>query len=154
MGGRLTHPRSCTVLYPWDVGILLDLSEWIPAYLLLLLLGIGAYTVLSHISRSLRTQVPQTYRRASTAFSQWSRSLSRAYYPQWLNLRRPRPPRRRDSLTNPSPRAPRSPAPRSPRREPLPPPSTVSILAPMRDPPYELVQALEDYQRKPHGHPR
>ena len=154
MGGRLTHPRTCTVLYSWDVGVLLDLSEWIPAYVLLFLLTIGAYTVFQHALRSIRVQVPRTYRRASSTFFQWSRSLSSAYYPRWLSIRRPRSVRRRDPLVNLSPRAPRSPTPRSPRREPLPQPSTVSILAPMRDPPPELVHALQDYQRKPHGHPR
>ena len=148
MGSRLSYPSSCTVHYPWDVGLLLSICDWIPGYLLLLLLGVGATTCSRVALKALCAHVPRSYRLASNVASRWSRRLSRTRHSWWFAAPRPRSPRLRDPPASPSPRAARSPA-ISPRRVPLQPPSSLALLAPLPNPPAGLVRALEGYQLKP-----
>ena len=146
MGGRLSYPHSCTVQYPWDVGFLLTLCDWVPGYLLLLLAGIGLGATIRTLMGWLCPYVPRTYRRASNLLTRWSRRFSRGHQTWWISPQRLRSPR---TPASPSPRAVRSPAVLSPRLGPAQPPSSLAILAPIPNPPAGLVRALEGYQLKP-----
>ena len=107
MGGRLSYPHSCTVQYPWDVGLLLTLCDWVPGYLLLLLAGIGLGVTIRTTMGLLCPYLPRTYRRASNVLTRWSRRFSRNHQTWWIAPQRLRSPR---TPASPSPRVARSPA--------------------------------------------
>ena len=150
MGARLVHPHACTVLYPWDVALILNLSDWIPGYILLLLIGVGFLASLQRAIGSMRSRIPRTYRRASNLLTRWSRWLSQSHHFRWLANPRPRSPRPREPQANLTPQAALPREPQSPRQRQEPLPSSLAILTHVPYLPQGFVRALEGYQLQPY----
>ena len=130
MGNGTLRERSCTIQYPIDTYLLLELSEVMTSPVILFLIAVGAY----HTGRFIATVLlPQC--------SRWAQSAWRNISVRVQNRRNQRSPTIRNS-----PR--RNQQLLSPRHRPENAPGSLAILTPARDPPPALITALNDYQKQ------
>ena len=142
MGSLVVRDRSCTVQYPYDVHLLLELADAMTVPFLFLLMIIGGYHLGRYISEFL---LP--------ILSAWAQHSWQVATQRWR--REPeRPAPRNNTIRSPArqPRAARPPRARSatplPRENSPLPPGSLAILTPARHPPTALVEALNQYQNR------
>ena len=141
MGVLTVRDRHCSVQFPYDIHLLLELTDAMTSPLIFLLLVVGAYHtgrfVWKVILPFLAQRAQATWARAT---ARWARDMPRAAPPEPTIRTTPRrdrrPPVPRDRTPSPRPRQDRSPVP----------PGSLAILTPAKNPPAALIEALNRYQ--------
>ena len=134
MGTYGSRERSCTVQYPADTQLILELTDVMSSPVVLFLIAVGTY----HTGRYLAcVLIPESSRLISALWQRISIRVHRrpVQYPPTIRdppRERPRTPRQRPS----------------PRTRPSDAPGSLAILTPAKDPPVALVAALNDYQNR------
>ena len=149
MGFRDLKERSCTIQYPWDTSLLLDLVDLMTSPVLLLLVIVGSY----HTGRFLMNYLyPVCSRLTQSALQSVLGRLRRTRPPRVPTISDPRRERARPEGARPERVRPNcvrpDPSTTAPRLATHETPGTLAILTPARDPPVALVNALNDYQTR------
>ena len=135
MGTGTLRDRTCTIQYPVDTYLLLELADVMTSPVLLFLIAVGAYHTGRYIAQTIWPHC-----------SRWAQSLM-----QKISVRvRPSRGRREPTVRPPARRerpAPNS-RPSTPRNQPVDAPRALAILTPARDPPRALITALNEYQNQ------
>ena len=135
MGTRLFKDGTCTIQYPFDTNLILDLADVMTSPVILFLISVGAYQTGAYFVREI---LPYGLR--------WIRTVLQNLSVRLRTIRERRSPTIRDPLVieRPTPRR----RPPTPRNANLNAPGSLAILTPARDPPQALVTALNDYQNQ------
>ena len=135
MGTRLFKDGSCTIQYPFDTNLILDLADVMTSPVILFLISVGAYQTGAYFIREI---LPYGLRWIRTALQNLSLRLRSARERRSPTIRDP------TILERPTPRR----RPQTPRNVNINTPGSLAILTPARDPPPALITALNDYQNQ------
>ena len=130
MGTSRYRDRSCTIQYPLDTYLILELADVMTSPVILFLIAVGAF----HTGRYIRLYIwPHCARWAQSVLQKISVRVRTE-----RNRRSPtiRPPARREPERRPG----------TPQNQNVETPGSLAILTPARNPPRALVNALHNYQ--------